>query len=74
MYILILNNSYLKIIIIDNKKEIYIKKRRFPALKYFISFNRKIDEKYQACCDGWVSSVNGSLTCDIRKHAQYTNL
>lgn len=74
MYILILNNSYLKIIIIDNKKEIYKKKRRFPALKYFISFNRKIDEKYQACCDGWVSSVNGSLTCDIRKHAQYTNL
>lgn len=73
MYILILNNSYLKIIIIDNKKEIY-KKRRFPALKYFISFNRKIDEKYQACCDGWVSSVNGSLTCDIRKHAQYPNL
>lgn len=67
MYILILNNFYLKIIIIDNKNEIY-KKRWFLVLKYFIFFNRKIDEKYQVCCDGWVSFVNGSFMCDICKY------
>lgn len=68
MYILILNNFYLKIIIIDNKKEIYLKKKWFLVLKYFIFFNRKIDEKYQVCCDGWVSFVNGSFICDICKY------
>lgn len=35
MYILILNNSYLKIIIIDNKKEIY-KKKTVSSIEIFL--------------------------------------